>query len=482
MERIEGQTTQPNQKLIPIQHITQPTREVEYLNETIDSSHEIFLVPFLDSWLLYAPLQGIATLVSDAAANKIKIAFQSNDQEALIANDPTLTFLKKQGLFHISKVEKSPFENASSHWAPTHVTFSTTQKCTLRCTYCYAEGGRLDNIDIPRDVAKGAIDLIIQNSEITGQPPSMNFLGEGEATASWKEFRWAIEYFKKQCSERNFQPYVDLSTNGVFPKKRVEYIAKNCNGLTFSLDGLAEVHDRYRVMPNGKGSFNLVISTMKAFDELKKNYHVRSTVSKEALPSIIDFIHFIGRETKCKNIQLEPIFDVRSVTKLKTEIEHPDADLFISNFRKAKQAAAEYGIEIYYSGADTSQKLTFCSATSAKNFLVTAAGLVTSCNEVLKSDDPRSTLFQYGSWNQETKKFSVLDERIDKLGKLNALEIKKCQGCIAKFNCAGDCYAKTAVANGDPWSAGYTYRCAITRALLKDNILLLLLAGEIGSE
>jgi uncharacterized protein len=450
------------------------------LDESIDDAREIFLVPILDTWLLYAPLQGILTLVSTSAANKIRQVFQSKEYEALIATDSMLSFFDRQGLFQKSNVDKSAFNEPFKHWKPTHVTFSTTQKCTLRCTYCYAEGGRLDDIDIPREIAKGAIDLIIRNAELDGQNPSINFLGEGEATASWKEFCWVIDYFRKECVKRNLIPYIDLSTNGVFPKKRISYIAEVCNGITFSLDGLEEVHNKYRILPNGKGSFSQVISTMKAFDQLGKNYHIRSTISIEALSSLSDFIHFIGNETKCKNIQLEPIFDVKSVTSLQTEINCPNADLFIENYRKAKQVAAEYGIEIYYSGADTSRKLTFCSATSAKNFLVTARGIITSCNEVLKPTDPRSPLFQYGEWNLEAKEFVVDSERINKLGRLNSLEINKCQGCIAKFNCAGDCYAKTAVSNGDPWAAGYTYRCAITRELLKDNLLLSLLTSEIG--
>ncbi|WP_431153405.1 radical SAM protein [Acidovorax facilis] len=434
----------------------------------------------LDAFLLYAPLKGIITLVSVSVAERLRKIFSSEIDREAIDRDQTLSFFDRQGLFRPSTPDRTIFDKASERWKPVHVTFSTTQKCTLRCTYCYAEGGRLDDIDIPRSIAKAAIDLVISNAERLGEDPSINFLGEGEATASWREFRWAIDYFRSECKVRGLSPYVELSTNGVFPASRVEYLSEVCTGITFSLDGLADVHDKYRVLPNGKGSFDKVLRTMKAFDHLGKEYHVRSTVSREALLSLSEFIEFIGRTTKCKNIQLEPIFDVTPVTSIATDIQHPDADDFIGAYRKAKQVAAMYGIEIYYSGADTTTKLAFCGTTSAKNFLVTARGIVTSCNEVLQPTDPRAELFQYGGWNEASQRFDVSSERIDKLGKLNPLEIEKCKGCVAKFNCAGDCYAKTAVANGDPWAPGYTYRCAITRQLLKDNLLLSLLAGEIG--
>lgn len=466
-------------RIIPIR-VRASSGSPHLLSESIDSAREIFLVPMLDAFLLYAPLKGIITLVSASAAERLRSLFSSGIDRDFINRDPTLSFFDKQGLFQASTPDRAIFDKASERWKPVHVTFSTTQKCTLRCTYCYAEGGRLDDLDIPRSIAKAAIDLIISNAEELGEDPSINFLGEGEATASWGEFRWAIDYFRAECKARSLSPFVELSTNGVFPTSRIEYLSEVCTGITFSLDGLANVHDKYRVLPNGKGSFDKVIRTMKAFDRHGKDYHVRSTVSREALSSLPEFIDFIGEATKCKNIQLEPIFDVTPVTALTTDIQHPDADDFIGSYRQAKQTAAKYGIEIYYSGADTTTKLAFCGTTSAKNFLVTARGIVTSCNEVLQPSDPRAELFQYGGWNESSQSFEVDKGRIDKLGKLNPLDIEKCQGCIAKFNCAGDCYAKTAVANGDPWAPGYTYRCAITRQLLKDNLLLSLLSGEIG--
>ncbi|MEO8325818.1 MAG: hypothetical protein ABI618_08215 [Nitrospirota bacterium] len=105
---------------------------------------------------------------------------------------------------------------------------------------------------------------------------------------------------------------------------------------------------------------------------------------------------------------------------------------------------------------------------------------MTSCNEVLQPSNPRAKLFQYGAWNQEDGEFVLNHEAIDRLGKLNVHDMPKCQGCIAKYNCAGVCYAKSASATGDPASAGYTERCHITRELLKDNLLLGLISKMAG--
>jgi uncharacterized protein len=393
-------------------------------------------------------------------------------------NNDRISELTAAGFFAATVANAEP--GSDGEWKPTSVTFSTTQKCTLRCKYCYAEGGRLDDLDIPWPMAKASLDLIVKNGLETGRSPDVNFLGEGEATASWSEFTTAIEYFQQLCEPHGFVPYVELSTNGVFPASRIEYIAKNCSSVTFSIDGVADIHNANRVLPNGKGSFEHVVRNLRAFDDLGKEYHIRSTVSSTAVGRMDEFVAFVGEELKCKHIHFEPIFDVTKVTRLKGEIIHPDGEAFVQGFRAARQIAARHGIELYYSGSDLNTRHAFCGASAARNFLVTSRGIVTACNEVLQPWDPRASLFQYGRWSSEHASFEVDSSKISKLGHLQVADMPKCKGCIAKYNCAGDCYARSAGMFGDPWTAEYTYRCYITRELLKDNLLYALLASELG--
>jgi uncharacterized protein len=101
---------------------------------------------------------------------------------------------------------------------------------------------------------------------------------------------------------------------------------------------------------------------------------------------------------------------------------------------------------------------------------------------VLQPSDPRAQLFHYGAWSDQAGEFVVNADAVNRLGKLNVREMPKCQGCIAKYNCAGDCYAKSALVSGtgDPAASGYTERCQITRELLKDNLLMALVSKQVG--
>ena len=450
------------------------------IEERIEGAGDTFLVAFLDGYLFYSPLANVSMILDEFGASAIKKYFL---KEALLPNEQSLIDdLTKQNVFQITGVQQEKFANAGARWAPTNATFSTTQKCTLRCKYCYAEGGRLEDLDIPWPVAKAAIDLIIKNAMHQQKNPSINFLGEGEATAGWSEFQNIIEYFKEQCRANRFTPSISLTTNGVFSESRLDYIAENCNHITFSLDGVQGVHDENRVLPNGGGSFQHIIATMKGLEVRGKSYDIRSTVTVTGSSKQTEFVRFVGENLRCKSIHFEPVFDVTGVTNLKGQIEQLDANHFVDNFREARCIAAGFGIELYYSGSAMKHRETFCGAGNAWNFLVTSRGIVTSCTEVLQPSDPRAKLFQYGEWNQEVGEFIVNRESIDRLGKLNVHEMPKCQGCIAKYNCAGDCYAKSASLTGDPASAGYTERCHITRELLKDNLLIGLISKMAGAE
>ena len=453
----------------------------QLIEERIEGSGDVFLVPFLDGHLFYSPLTSVSMLLDEFGAEAVRKYFRKD-----VLSPKEQAFIDKlagQGALRTGEMKPSKPSSSSTGWSPTSVTFSNTQKCTLRCKYCYAEGGRLEDLDIPWPIAKAAIDLVVNNAKAQHVNPSISFLGEGEATASWSVFQNIIDYFKEQCTANGFEPTVSLSTNGVFSKAKLDYVAANCTHITFSLDGIRAAHNENRVLPNGGGSFDRIIATMKGLDARGKSYDIRSTVTVAGTSTLTEFVQFVGENLECKSIHFEPIFDVTGLTQLGGRIQHIDAQKFVDNFRKARRVAAGFGIELYYSGSAMNRRDTFCGASYASTFLVTSRGIVTSCNEVLQPTDPRAKLFQYGAWSAKSGEFKVDPAAIDRLGKLNVHDMPKCQGCIAKYNCAGDCYAKSAAvsATGDPAATGYTERCHITRELLKDNLIIELVSGMVGS-
>jgi uncharacterized protein len=96
---------------------------------------------------------------------------------------------------------------------------------------------------------------------------------------------------------------------------------------------------------------------------------------------------------------------------------------------------------------------------------------VSSCTEVTSPDDPRSKYFVYGRYDRRKGRF-VYDYPVLKvLLNRSVGNIKRCQNCMAKYTCAGDCPAKVLGIGKDLYDPKNSYRCKITREILKHRIL-----------
>jgi uncharacterized protein len=436
----------------------------QFVDDRFVGLDDVFSIPFRGRTIVYIPLTKTVILTDNEEILLSGIGVRT--QTDVISRLPTFPFSDSE----------SSDENA---WRPVSVTFSNTQKCTLRCRYCYADGGRLDDAVISRPVVDAALDLVIANSVDKGCNPGVNFLGEGESTADWDSFVYIIESFKKRCLAAAKTPYISLSSNGVFSSSRIEFIAANINKIVFSIDGLPEVHDKNRITASGAGSFDLVINSVRALEKYGVDYGIRCTATAEATSRLPDFVRWVGCNLQTKEIHVEPVFDNSAVAKTAESMKEPPAKFFVSRYRAARQVGAEYGIELYYSSADIDNiKSGFCGVTDAENFIVTSRGLITSCNEVLRADDPRSSTFQYGAWDEQADRFIINNEAVSKLHSVRGSGMEKCTNCFAKYNCAGDCYAKTAAQFGDVFAPSYTLRCDVTRELTRDNLVMALIKDE----
>jgi uncharacterized protein len=381
--------------------------------DNIDDRGEIFLVPYLDGYLFYYPRIGIIALLDREISHALRDDVRRHQLDSTV-----LAQIAEHLSFPSGWKEVLPWQApAPKPWAPVSVTFSNTQKCTLRCRYCYADGGRLEDTDIDLDVARAAVDLVIANAAASEEKRArVIFLGEGEATANWKGFCAIVDYVRQQCREKAVTPFVHLSTNGVFSRNKIDYVVDNCDEVTFSVDGLARAHDANRVMPNGEGSFAKIVETLREFDRRNKVYGIRTTATVDATDALPEFVCWVGENTRCRDIHIEPVFNMYGMAKTAEMTAHPEVDRFTAAYRKARQIAARYGIELCYSSAESKLKDAFCGVTDATNFMVTSKGLVTSCNEVLRADDRRAGLFQYGRWDARGRDAQRWTRSLGKIG------------------------------------------------------------------
>lgn len=205
---------------------------------------------------------------------------------------------KPQG---IKKLTPSPTETADlvreelANQIPRKCTLEITEKCTLRCSYCFYTNKEEDkrkhsDLSMEKEVAFKAIELYYNRyvsaiSKIpeekrkdvyTANPPVLTWWGgeplaDFELLKSTKNFIESLDWEKYNIRKNDIR-YSMVTNFTILNKSIIDFLAENKINLQVSLDGDEEEHNRNRIFPNGEGSFNTVISNINLLIKLQPEY------------------------------------------------------------------------------------------------------------------------------------------------------------------------------------------------------------------
>ena len=203
--------------------------------------------------------------------------------------------------------------------------------------------------------------------------------------------------------------------------------------------------------------------TMTRFEAADYPYAVRMTVTADQIPVLPDSVEFCSRGSSHDAFRLN-----RPTARPPRWAAPAETEDFITAFREAQERAREYGYELFYSAARVGTLTNHFCGIARDNFCLSPAGNVSACYEAFDEKNPFAEKFFYGASDGDGFRFEM-----DTLTGLRSLGVEHrpfCDGCFAKWNCAGDCYRKSLAANGCGEPAG-SQRCHITRELVKDQLL-----------
>jgi uncharacterized protein len=432
---------------------------------------DVFCIPHEGQFIIYFPLRG-TVLLGNAELVRMLYRARQGDRDALDALGASTELIEE--LFESRReLQRLSAPTGVPPFAPTTVTLFLTNDCTLRCKYCYAKGGETSSGKVSRrmpwEVVTGVLDEVIGNVVKARLPAvSVIFHGGGDVAAAWPLMQDTMGYLREQATARRLGVRTSMGMAGVLNPRQREWIIANIDTATVSLDGPADINDAQRPLPNGRGSYEYVRETLKAFDAAGFHYGIRTTVTEQSVDRLVEIVTVFCQEFATRMIQIEPMFP--SGRGLTTHLASPESTAFIENFRKARQVAKSYGRDLTYSGARMGTiSNVFCQA-AGDSCAVTPDGIITSCYETLDANDDLADLFMYGHFDREQRRMVVDDERRARLLGLTVQNKPYCSRCFCKWHCAGDCPAKSARAGGQlrPQAAD---RCHINRELTKDQLL-----------
>ena len=146
---------------------------------------------------------------------------------------------------------------------PIYVNFQITNKCNLKCEYCYADFASLKGKE--ELTTEEVLKLIDELSSMGTR--WVRILG-GEPLLR-KDIGLIIDKFKKK------KIMCEMVTNGYFVKNNIEII-KKVDSLCFSIDGDREATDLLR----GKGTYDKVIEAIKIAKENKIPIRLHGVLTK----------------------------------------------------------------------------------------------------------------------------------------------------------------------------------------------------------
>jgi uncharacterized protein len=440
--------------------------EAKYSRDVPRVSAELFSIPLDDgSFIVYAPLRRAAFVANRAMVNFIDAlrAGRSTGHE-LKANEGLVEFLRSLEIVDGCPEIRPAVGNFKGRPRPTSVTLFLTTACNLRCTYCYACAGDRPATFMNIDTAKRGIDFVIANAVETGKPEiEITFHGGGEPTVHWKVMCAALEYAHKCCSTCGLAVKAYSATNGVLSPGQTEWIVANLQGLSVSFDGVPEAHDSNRLTILGQGSSSDVMRTLRALDAAHFPYGLRVTVTAEHIAHLPESVQFICSQFCPRQIMVEPAYNLGRWS----EAPSAESQSFIDAFREASAVARRFGRSLYFSAARVGLLTNhFCGVTQDA-FALSPAGNVSACYEAFDEGGALSDTFFYGS----ALAGGGYDFNLQVLDNLRAQVVERrafCEGCFAKWSCAGDCLHKSLAVSE---VFGGSDRCHITRELTKDQIL-----------
>lgn len=228
-----------------------------------------------------------------------------------------INYLSEIGILiedRIDEVEDMKQRINSAKYSPKTMTIflSLTQKCNLKCIYCYQDSIREKNIgDYIEEDNIEKIFLMLKNK--ANEMSKLNIVLFGGEPLLNKEKVLSIIIRLNELRSRGLKVHISLITNGVeLTQEFLNSTYKYLNTIQITIDGKKELHDTMRIFPNGHGSFDIIYKNLKKACKLfKERIALRINVNSNSIYNIYDFIKQLESDNlrEYVSISIVPIFE-----------------------------------------------------------------------------------------------------------------------------------------------------------------------------
>lgn len=165
-----------------------------------------------------------------------------------------------------------------------------TEKCNLRCNYCYEKKRFEQRADLTEDIEDILDFIVFIAREYKDEDVVLTFHG-GEPLLKYNLIKRFVCGLKQILGERI---EFGITTNGILlTDEMIDFLSENFVDVSISIDGIKEIHDRNRIFPTGEGSFDYAINSMNKLKDNGLEVRARMTLTPESVRHFYESIKFL---------------------------------------------------------------------------------------------------------------------------------------------------------------------------------------------
>lgn len=417
------------------------------------TSADVFCIPVMDKFLVYAPLHRLTALVNRHAL-------------ALIREDHGITPVPPSLRDIIERLQRIPPPVTTSREGPVHTPLFLgiipTRGCNMACHYCDFFAPKQASPIMSLDTARRAVNAYFD--QIEGQTTAeVHFFG-GEPFFAENVVHFVVEYASLVASERGVQVRFEAITNGLYNRKRCLWIADRFDTIVLSLDGPPDIQDRHRPGINGRSMSDIITRNARILSDGPVELIIRACVTDDTVERMPEIAHWIGQSFHPSTVCFETLSLSHNAKPI--PFSPPDPVAFARNFDRASRILVNYGIDTVISTVDLSGPRTSFCPVGKDALIVSPDGAVDTCY-LLQKDWEQSGLDMRLGW-LDGDHFDLMPEAVARARDLTVNTRPLCADCFCRYSCAGGCHVNhdTSRAPGQ-----YDHLCIHTRMITVARLL-----------
>jgi uncharacterized protein len=240
-------------------------------------------------YLAFNPKTDADIAVLDSSAMRLLASFRPS--RGVVDQDPQSVIQKMIRATLLETADTSPAPVCATSPQALSAWLHLTDRCNLRCSYCYLPHVRED---MTSETGRAAMDAIFRSAVAHGYPQVKIKYAGGEPLLRFTLIQELHEYATRLVDQHHLSVDEVVLSNGTLltPEKAQTLKAQNIR-LMISLDGLGEYHDAHRPYVGGRGSFADVAEAVMLALGVGLAPHISVTVTSRTaagLPALMRWI------------------------------------------------------------------------------------------------------------------------------------------------------------------------------------------------